>query len=93
MFPPDTHSKFDTVKVKIEAFSRALIVHLVKDTTISSSKSPKSHVKLITYMNNYNGFDHLIYVFFSVSPQLGGLGPKSQDLVIPFFLGKGETLP
>ena len=28
-----------------------------------------------------------------MSTQLGGLGPKSQDLVIPFFLGEGETIP
>ena len=28
-----------------------------------------------------------------MSPQLGGLGPKSQDLVIPFRLGEGEPLP
>ena len=26
-------------------------------------------------------------------PQLGVLGPKSQDLVIPFRLGEGESLP
>ena len=25
-------------------------------------------------------------------PQLGGLGPKAQDLVIPFRLGEGEIL-
>ena len=27
-----------------------------------------------------------------MSPQLGGLVPKAQDLVIPFRLGEGETL-
>ena len=25
-------------------------------------------------------------------PQLGGLGPKKQDLVISFHLGEGETI-
>ena len=35
----------------------------------------------------------LITVVFSVIPQLGGLGPKSQDLVITFFLGEGDSLP
>ena len=25
-----------------------------------------------------------------MSPRLGGLGPKSQDLVVPFRLGEGE---
>ena len=27
-----------------------------------------------------------------MSPRLGGLGPKSQDLVVPFRLGEGEPL-
>ena len=44
-------------------------------------------------MNNDNGFDLLIAVVFATSPQLGGLGPKAQDLVIYFRLGEGETLP
>ena len=43
-------------------------------------------------MYNYNGFDLLISVVFSMITQLGGLVPKSQDLVIPFHLGKIETL-
>ena len=38
---PDTHPKFTTAKEKHEAFSRALIVHIVKDNTISKSKAPK----------------------------------------------------
>ena len=74
-------------------FSIALRVHLVKDATISSSKAPKSHVKLVIYMNHYNGFDLLVAVVFSVSPQLGMLWPKAQDLVISFRHGEGETLP
>ena len=44
-------------------------------------------------MNNDNGFDLLIYVVFSMIPQLSGRGTKSQDLVISFFLGEEETLP
>ena len=28
-----------------------------------------------------------------MSPQIGVLGPKAQDLVIPFLLGEGENLP
>ena len=40
-----------------------------------------------------NGFKPLITVVFYMSPQLVGLGPKTQDLVIPFLLGEGETLP
>ena len=93
LFPPDTHPKFSTAKENYEALSRALIVHLAKYTTISSSKAPKSHVKLITYMNNYNWFDLLIDFFFIMSPQWGGLGPKYQYLVISLWLGEGETLP
>ena len=34
LFPPDTHSKYVTSKENVEAFSRALRVQLVKDTTI-----------------------------------------------------------
>ena len=33
-------------------------------------------------MNNDNGFDLIIAVVFAISTQLGGFGPKSQDLVI-----------
>ena len=44
-------------------------------------------------MNNDNGFDLIFAVVFAMSPQLGGLGTKYQDLVIPFFLYEGETLP
>ena len=36
----------------------------------ASSKAPKSHVKLITYMNNDNGFDLFIDVAFFMSHQL-----------------------
>ena len=78
-----------TGKDIFEAFTRAIRVHLVKDTTISSSKSPKLHVKLVTHMDYKNGFEVLISFVFSMSPQLGGLGPKAQDLVISFFLGEG----
>ena len=39
-----------------------------------------------------NGFELLITVFFSVIPQLVGLGLKCQDLVISFRLGEGEPL-
>ena len=44
-------------------------------------------------MNNDNGFDLIFAVVFAMSPQLGVLGTKYQDLVIPFFLYEGETLP
>ena len=60
-----------------------------KDTTISSSKETKSHVKIVTNMYYDNGFKLLIEFFFAMSPQLGGLGHKAQDLVISFRLGKG----
>ena len=93
MLPPHTHSKYTTAKENFEAFSRALRVHIVKDATISSSKPPKSYVKIVTCINNYNRFDLLIAFVFYMSPQLGGLELKAQDLVIPFHLGEGETLP
>ena len=63
-------------------------MHIVKDTTIFSSKSPKSHVKLAIYMNYDNAFDLLIAVVFAMGLQLVVLGTKSQDLVIPFRLGE-----
>ena len=44
-------------------------------------------------MHNDNYFDLLIDVVFAMSPQLGVLGPKAQDVVISFFLGEEETLP
>ena len=43
-------------------------------------------------MNNYNVFDRLIAIDFSRSLQLGGIGPKGQELVIPFHLGEGENI-
>ena len=60
---------------------------------MSSSKSPKQHVKLVTHMHYDNGFEIIIAVVLSMVPQLGGLGPKAQDLVIPFRLGEVEPLP
>ena len=44
-------------------------------------------------MNIDNGFDLIIVVLFSVSPQLGVIGPKSQYLVISFHHGEEENLP
>ena len=44
-------------------------------------------------MNNNHGFDLFIYVVFAISPQIGGLGPKYQDLVISFYRGEVENLP
>ena len=64
------------------ALSRALKVQLIKNTTIHLSTAPKSNAKLITYMNIDNIFNLLVGVLFSMSPQLGVIWPKSQDLVI-----------
>ena len=52
-----------------------------------------SHVKLVSHMHYDNGFELIITVVFNMSPQLGGVVNKSQDLVIPFCLGEGEYLP
>ena len=93
LLPPDTNSKYVTSKANFEEFSRALRVQLVKYTTISSSKAPKSNVKIVKHMHYDNIFKPLITVIFYMSPQLVGLLPKAQDLVIPFRLGEGETLP
>ena len=42
-------------------------------------------------MNIDNVFDFLVDVVFSVSPQLRGLIPKAQELMISFFaMAKGE---
>ena len=54
---------------------------------------PTSHVKIVTYMNNDDGFELLIDVVFAMIPSPGGLGPKSQDLVVSFSHGERETLP
>ena len=40
-----------------------------------------------------NRFDLLVVFVFAVSPQLGEIGPKVQDLVISFWLGEVESLP
>ena len=44
-------------------------------------------------MQYENGFELLIAFILSVITKLGGIGPKAQDLVIPFKLGEGEPLP
>ena len=44
-------------------------------------------------MHNKDGFGLLILFVFYMIPQLGGLGTKSQDLVISFRLGERETIP
>ena len=92
LLPPDDHYKYITTKENDEELSRELRVHLVKDATISSSKSPKVHAKLATHMHYENGFEIIIAIIFRISPQLGGIGPKYQDLVIPFCLSEGEFL-
>ena len=51
------------------------------------------HVKLITYVNNDNGFDLIIAVVFTMIPQKRVLGSKAQYIVIYFCLAEGETLP
>ena len=43
-------------------------------------------------MHYDNEFELILEVVFGMSPQLGGLGPKKQDLVIPLHLGEGELL-
>ena len=43
-------------------------------------------------MRHVNGFELLIAVVFNMIPQLGVLGPKSQELLIPSCLGEGESL-
>ena len=43
-------------------------------------------------MNIDNGFELLVTVVFTMSPQLGGLGPKSKDLVKLFRLERREYL-
>ena len=70
LLPPYTHPKHATAKENFEALSRSLRYHTVKDTTISSSKAPHSHVKLVTYMNNYNDFELIIAAVFARSPQI-----------------------
>ena len=44
-------------------------------------------------MFNDNGFYLIIAIVFARSTQLVLLGPKDQDLVIPFRLDEGETIP
>ena len=79
--PPLNHPKISTVTENYHSLSRALRVILAKDTIINSSTAPKLPVKIVTYMNNDNRFYLLVAVVFSVSPQLGGIGPKDQDLL------------
>ena len=87
--PQEKHSKYTTAKENFEALSGALRLYIVKDTTISSSKAPKSHVNLVTYIHYKNICELLIAFFLAMSPQLGGLGPKYYDLLILFRLGEG----
>ena len=51
------------------------------------------HVKLITYMNNYNIFDLIIDVVFAMIPQLGVLGTKDQYLLVSFWPVEVEIIP
>ena len=44
-------------------------------------------------MNNYNSFDLLLAVFFSMSPHIGVIGPRAKKLVTNFQHIYGETLP
>ena len=44
-------------------------------------------------MNTNNDCDLLIDVVLALSPQLGVLVPKYQDLVVSFYFGQGENIP
>ena len=44
-------------------------------------------------MINDKLFDILVSIFFSMSHQLGSIGTKAQNLVAPFQLTEGESLP
>ena len=44
-------------------------------------------------MQYENGFELLIAVVYSMSPQLGGIGHKAQELGIPFQISEGQPLP
>ena len=50
---------------------------LLNITPLHHQKYKNSHVKIITYMNNDNGFDLIISLVFAINPQLGGLEVKS----------------
>ena len=67
----DNLSKYITAKDNYEKFSRALRVHLVKDTTTLSSKAPKLNVKPVTHIHCENGFELIIKVVFNMISQLG----------------------
>ena len=69
-----------------QSFLRVLWFHIAKYDTIIFSKAPKSYVKLITYINNDNGFDLIVAVLFDISRQIGVIRPKYQDIVIYFRL-------
>ena len=73
--PPkeDNQSKYITAKENYEKFSRALRGHLVKYTTILSSKAPTLNVKPVTHIHFENVFELIIKVVFNMIPQLGGL--------------------
>ena len=43
-------------------------------------------------MNLDNLFDLLVAVVFSMSPQIGVIRPKHQDLLVYYLLGEVETL-
>ena len=44
-------------------------------------------------MHIENAFDLHVTILFSIIPQLGVIGSKSQDFLISFCLGKVESLP
>ena len=54
---------------------------------------PKSHVELITYMNNHNLFYLMFAVVFATSYQLVGLGPDPLYPVTSLTLQQGEIIP
>ena len=82
LLPPEHHSKYIKAKENFKSFSRAHRFHLVKDTTISSSKTPTLYVKIVTHIHYDNGFELLTTVVFNISPQLRGLVHKAQDGVM-----------
>ena len=80
LFPPDTHPKIYKKKTNYQGFSREIRVNLAKYDTIPSSKSQKSHARLITFMNIDNGFELLFTVVFPWVLNLEELEPNIKTL-------------
>ena len=72
LIPPEIHTQHSAARNAYKQFSRTLLLHLQKSTTISPTMAPRAALILQEHMLEECGFQVLFANIKHLSPQLGG---------------------